>query len=156
MADSLGMHSYGTKLFRSSFAAANPAGVDPVGVGYVLVAEVISINGVPMNPSVTKLTNLTSPGKAHEKVPGITDAGQITLRLNNYPLLYSTLTAIMPDDADAAPGWGRYQWVVQFPNGGQWYATAFLQGSPFEVPEDDRITVEVTLEISGRPVFTAG
>lgn len=167
MAASAGMHSYKTMLFVAPFAGTDPAGaaIAEGGTGtltqvlaatdvYAEVAEIFSINGVPMNASVTRLTHLTSPGKAHEKIPGITDAGQVTFGMNFRPDLIAELSAFLPDDTDIAPTWGRFMWIVQFPTGGaQWVLKGFLQGMPFEVPEDDRITVEGTIEISGRPVF---
>lgn len=160
MAGSKGMHSYKTFIFNAAFGVADPAG-DQLGGEWTPIAEVISINGLPMNPSVTRLTHLDSDTKAHEKIPGFLDAGQITFRVNYHSALTAgklALPALMallphPDVNDVSPAWGRYQWVVQFPDGAQWYATAFIQGMPFDVPDDDRIAVEFTLEVSGRPTF---
>lgn len=160
MAAANGQHSYGALLFAGPYGTANPDGADPTGAGFDVIAEVISASGLAMNSTVTKVTHLASDGKAHEKVPGFLDAGQITFKLNQYSgsiagkLAMTGLLALLPQASDTAPDWGRYQWVVQFPDGGQWYATGFLQGVPFEVPEDDRVTVEATIEVSGRPVFT--
>lgn len=160
MSEATGMHSYQAHVYAAPYGTANPLGADPELGGFTKLAEVISINGLPMSATVTKVTHLSSDGKAQEKVPGFLDAGQITFRLNYQAsaipgkLAYAGLLALLPQASDTFPGWGRYQWVVQFPDAGQWYATAFIQGTPFEVPEDDRITVEVTLEVSGRPVFT--
>jgi hypothetical protein len=160
VAESKGMHSYNTELFAAQYGTANPAGADPEAAGFTKIAEVLSVNGLPMNSAVTRLTHLGSDGKAHEKVPGFLDAGQITMRLNYHAaavpgqLALPALMALTPGAAETAPDWGRKQWVVQFPDGGQWYATGFVQGTPFEVPEDDRPTVEVTIEVSGRPAFT--
>jgi hypothetical protein len=150
MPDSNGEHSYGAKLYYANYGTSNPVGAT---TGFTELAEVISMSGLPMSAGVTRLTHLNSPDKAHEKIPGITDAGQITFRCNSHEDLLGILFGLLPDGTAATPGHGRYQWLVQFPNGSQWYCTAFVQGMPFEVPEDDRVTVEVALEVSGRPVF---
>jgi hypothetical protein len=156
MPGATGQHSYGTRLYYAAFGTANPDGANP-GATMALLTEIISINGLPMNPSVTKITHLNSDGKAHEKIPGFLDAGQITLKMNRSSTLMAEIAAnLQIDGTEAYPDWGRLEYCIEFPEGDQWFATAFLQGSPFEVPEDDRTTVELTLEISGRPVFTSG
>lgn len=161
MADpSGGMHSYGTRIYVADYdngtAAGSDLGESGAG-GFARLAEVISINGVPMNSSVTRLTHLESPGKAHEKIPGYLDAGQVTFRFNYTESLLAALVALLPAEpaiaGSEAPAHGRKDFTVQFADGGQWYFQGFIQGLPFEVPEDDRLTVECTIEISGRPLF---
>lgn len=157
MAGANAMNSYKTRIYRAAFGVAAPVAELPsIGDGeWTRVAEVISINGVPMNSSVTRITHLESDSKAHEKIPGFMDGGQVTFRLNYYKANAGLVFVNLPDSAGASPSWDRLQWLVQFPDGGQWYCTAFIQGMPFEVPEDDRITLEVTLEISGYPSFNS-
>jgi hypothetical protein len=158
MADSAGTHSFGTRLFFAPFATAFPLGADPTGAGFTEVAEVISINGVPMNSSVTELTHLQSDDRAKEKIPGILDGGQCNFKLNftdaGMDALAGVVNGIVPAADVATPDWGRLVWVVQFPSGAQWAFKGFVQGNPFDVPEDNRVTTDVTVEISGRPSFT--
>lgn len=155
MADSAAMNSYKTRLFVAPFGTAAPLAVLPVGGAepWDQIAEVISANGLPLNSSVTRLTHLESDNKAHEKIPGFMDAGQMTFRLNYFQANVLAQYTLLPDEFGATPGWRRYQWLMQFPDGGQWYCTGFVQGMPFDVPEDDRITTELTVEVSGYPVF---
>lgn len=156
MAVSSGQHSYSTMLFFATFGSANP-GVTLTTAGngtWTWLAEVFSLSGLPMNPSSTKLTHLTSDFKAHEKIPGITDAGQLQAKLNYYAALMNTIQELQPDNTASSPDWDRNAWLLQLPDGGQWLFTAFIQGSPLDVPEDDRVTIDVTLEVSGRPIFT--
>ena len=155
MADSAGMNSFKTRLFVAAFGANAPLAV--LGANgnetWSRVAEVISINGLPMNSSVTRLTHLESDNKAHEKIPGFMDAGQVNCRLNYFKANVISNFVLTPDEDGATPSWNRLQWLIQFPDGGQWYCTAFIQGTPFDAPEDDRITTELTLEVSGYPTF---
>lgn len=156
MAEAEGMHSYGAQLFYAPYATANPEGIDAGASGFTALAEVLSVSGIGGTFTVTKVTHLSSPGKAHEKVPGFLDAGQASLKLNYARGLMAIIEGLRPLATDDQPDWGRLQWVVQLPDGGQFYFTGFVQGTPIEVPEDDRITIELTVEISGRPEFTAG
>lgn len=162
-ATSGGMHSHKTRLYWRTWDGESiaeeflPGNVLPhEGDGtFTPVEEVFSINGVPMAPGVTRVTHLYSPGKAHEKIPGITDGGQATFSLNYTKTAMAALMALKPhpDTNDVGPTWGRYVWLTQFPDGGQMIFIGFVAGTPQTVPEDDRITIEGTVEISGRPAF---
>lgn len=161
MADAAGMHSYNSTLFWDDDQGTNPAGVDPSGAGYTQLAEVISMTGVSAARTVVEVTHLSSDDYAKEKIPGFEDGGQVTFRFNYSVAVFSALSALMPSadriagtGAAGVGGWGRLRWVLQLPDGGQWWFRGFLQGHPFTVPEDDRITCEATIEISGAPVFT--
>lgn len=164
MAASVAMHSYSTKLYAAAFGVADPAGADVSGnIAWSLVGEIISLNGVPMQHSVTRVTHLNSDARAHEKVPGILDGGQVNFKGNYTDATLVQLLGLLPGGGTAAvndvplpatPSWGRWQWLLVFPTGAMWYATGFVQGMPVDVPEDDRITFDVTVEISGRPAFT--
>lgn len=159
MADSTGMHSHKTRLFVAPWGTASPAGVEIAAGGagaFDEVEEVISLNGIPMNPSVTRLTHLTSDDKAHEKIPGILDGGQANFQLNFTQAAFVLLESNAPDGNETTPDWDRKVWVVQFPTGDQLFFKGFIQGYPVEVPEDDRITIQVTIEISGRPFYIIG
>ena len=162
-APSGGMHSHKTRLYVADWDGSSLAEDYEPGVAipfegngtFEPIEEVFSINGVPMTPGTTRTTHLYSPGKAHEKVPGITDGGQATFSLNYTKTALSALMVLKPhpDVNDFAPTWGRYVWLTQFPDGGQMIFIGFIGPTPQTVPEDDRITIEGTVEVSGRPVF---
>jgi hypothetical protein len=156
MADANGMHSYDSAIYYTTFGSVEPANLVEIIDGYNEITDVISINGVPMERTVTELTHLRSPDKAKEKVPGFLDAGQNTFRLNAYKGLMALLATLQPGGGlspDESPGWGRLVWAVVFPDHGVWWFTGFIKSQPFEVPEDNRNTVEVTIEISGAPTW---
>ena len=156
MADALGMHGYGATLWYGADDAANPAGVGLVdGNGtYTRLDEVFALSGVAASNTVVEVTHLASDGFAKEKIPGFQDGGQVTFSFNYTQALLLQLNLLRPQPDRAYPDWGRLRWVMQFPDGGQWWFRGFIQGSPSTVPEDNRITVETTIEISGIPVFT--
>lgn len=163
MADATGMHSYNTTVWWAADNANNPAGASPDGEGYERFAEVVSLSGVGRSNTVVEVTHLSSDDFAKEKIPGFEDGGQVTFRLNYSTTILAALDELRPQAGRVAgsPGaigtgsWGRLRFVMQLPDGAQWWFRGFVQGAPFTVPEDDRITVECTIEISGKPVFTA-
>jgi|GEM_PF-6010698 len=147
-----GMNSYATRLLYAPFGTAVPAA--GATTGFTSVGEVINLNGVALQPSVTRITHLNSDGKAQEKVPGFIDPGQITGTFNFFSAQLASLVARLPTAAAApATGWGRLQWLIAFPDTSFWYCTGFMAGLPVTVPEDDRITVDCTIELSGLPTF---
>ncbi|AWM39357.1 hypothetical protein GobsT_23280 [Gemmata obscuriglobus] len=178
MGAATGMNSFDTALYYADFVTltTGPSGIPPYqptvppynthlsitnnSAVWKELGDVISLNGVPMERSVTPLTHLRSPGMAAEKIPGFLDAGQLTLRLNSNKGLLAKLQTLMPaGDPNIAPythpKWGRLSWAVFFPDNGIWLLTGFIKSSPVEIPEDNRITIELTVEISGKPTFLA-
>lgn len=162
MAGAKGMHSFDAIIYTNTWIDPPPpdAGALPANMAdfanWVEISDVVSINGVPMEHSVTMLTHLRSPNKAAEKVPGFLDAGQNTFRLNYYRALVGLLMDFSPGGAlapDTAPSWGRRRFAVVFPDRGAWVFGAFIKSKPQEIPEDNRNTVEVTLEITGKPAW---
>jgi hypothetical protein len=158
-----GMHSFDSALYQTTFADLTnpsnvPANLSTITGGWGELGDVISINGVPMERTVTQLTHLRSPDKAQEKVPGFLDAGQNTIRLNYYKALMTALMNISPGGPlapDTSPSWGRLRWAVVLPDHGVWVFIGFIKSTPIEVPEDNRNTIEVTIEISGKPKWLA-
>lgn len=154
MPDADGMHSFDSALYWNEFGTIDPANLSTILTQWDEISNVISINGVPMEHTVTELTHLRSTDKAKEKVPGFLDAGQNTLRLNYSKATMTTLRSLAPrgtNAPDTSPSWGRLRWCIVLPDHGVWVFTAFMKSTPMEVPEDNRVTIEVTLEISGAP-----
>lgn len=153
MAESEGMHSYKSKVLWAPYGTAAPAAGQTTG--FTSLGEVINLATPPIAPSVTRVTHLNSDDKAQEKVPGFTDAGQITGAFNFFSAQMATLLARVAGAAAAAPGWGRFRMLIQFPDLSMFVATVFSAGLPATVPEDDRITIDATFEVSGLPTFVA-
>lgn len=147
------MHSFDTILCVAPYDTGNPAGAAVPFGAWGQLAEVYSLSGPQNQSTVTNVTHLTSAGKAKEKVPGFLDGGQVTVRVNFSEQNLADFYDRLPGATDGPPSWGRYDWCIQYPDGSQWYFQGFVQGLPVEVPEDDRITHEVTIEVSGRPIF---
>lgn len=177
MASARGMHSFNSGLYYASYDVLTtgsptwqPAVPNYTNIIQIVnndptwqeVADVVSVNGVSNERSVTQLTHLRSPGKAHEKVPGFLDAGQITVRLNSRKSLLVAIQALMPgatgtEDAvvNGSPRWGRRSWALYFPDNGVCLFHGFIKSDPVEIPEDNRITIDLNIEISGKPTYLA-
>lgn len=180
MPESQGMHSAGTILYVRNYAlwpwvvpAARPIGTDwdtvsPLGnqAKWQALPELIDCNGIDLKPTEVGVTHLRSDDTGKEKVPGFVDSNQLSCRFNYFKALQAALVNLVPGGANAprqpfgAGGqtlahWGRKLWALLLPDGGCWTFSAFLSGSPTQVPEDDRITLDLSLTISGVPRFTA-
>lgn len=146
-----GQHSYGCTLYYAALDTANPS-APPTGPTWTAVGEVRSINGVPMTATVTRLTNLASPNKAHEKIAGFTDGGQVSFKLN---VSAATLAQIFARTQGTGSNRANsnQNYIIYLPSWGHLYFEAFLSGHPIDIPEDGEITSDATLEISGLPVL---
>jgi hypothetical protein len=136
-------HTYGTVLQ-----------VDATGGGtYADVAEVIDIMGPKVTVSSVKTTHLTSANAFHEKIPGLGDAGQLTFNLRFHKTQFNTLYGYLRSTKD---------WRVKLPlidseaTNSRWDADGFIVEIGTEMPEDDKIIAPVTIELTGKPTFTAG
>jgi hypothetical protein len=143
MAVSTGTHSYSTTL------SIDPAG----GTSYTLVVEVKEMNGPGMKITQSDRTNLSSPGAAREKTPGLIDQGQLTMKLNFTKVQYAAFLTMLRKALGCK---------ITYPLVGAEVTASTLVGlgSIAEIgqaiPEDDIITNDVTIEATGLWVFTAG
>ena len=141
---STGTHSYGTKFSIDSTG----------GTSYVDLAEVLEVTGPDMNVAKTKFTNLGSPNAAEEYKPGLIDPGMLTMKLNWTKAAYSTWMPLLRT--------AGMSWKITFPLVGAEVTASTLTGKGFitkfglTVPDNDRITQDVELAVTGFPVFTSG
>lgn len=117
------------------------------------IGEVISITGPNIAPSSVKTTHLASTNAADEFTPGFADPGTVSTRLNMIKAdlntiygFYRTLKGCMVMFGDGA----------STSTGSRWTFNAFWTELGNEVPENDRVTTDVTWKISGKPGFTTG
>jgi len=144
------------------FGSTNPNGTAfNSGFSWVQLPELKEADGLNVQPSVTKLTHLRSPNKAQEKVPGFKDPGQFRAKFNYFAALYQILGYLViptnvanPFNTDSyANDWGRKMWGVMLPDFGFIFWKGFMVGTPITIPDDDGMSIELTIEISGNPGF---
>jgi hypothetical protein len=157
MADSAGAHSYGAALYYGSYIATNPTTAPPGGFGaFTEIGEVISMNGAPMTRPATKLTHLKSDNRAHEKIPGLLDGGQLTVQLNLTKARMAQLHAtLFNETVNSGNDHNRFKFVVHVEGMGALCVKGFLGQFPVTIPEDDRVTIDLTIEISGKPAWVS-
>uniref|UniRef100_A0A6M3IR87 Putative capsid protein n=1 Tax=viral metagenome TaxID=1070528 RepID=A0A6M3IR87_9ZZZZ len=108
--------------------------------------EIISWNGPGNTRNTFKLTHLNSDGGWQEYGPGFRDGGEVTLGMNFVLADYNTLlNDLKSNDLH------NYQTVYPDTGASTIQFAAFVTKLTPTVPEDDRITVDVTLQISGEP-----
>jgi hypothetical protein len=128
-------HSFGSTL-----------GVGPIGGTYVTISEVADINGPDVKVASTKVTHLTSANAFQEKIPGYADAGQLVFKLNFVKAQFSTLYGYLR----VVKGW-----LMTFADGSTMEMVGFIVGIKPGVSEENQIMVDVTVEVTGKPVFVA-
>lgn len=144
MTVSAGRHSYSTTL-----------GIDPAGgTSFALVAEVLDLDFSGFKITKTDRTNLTSPSATKECIPGFVDPGQIKAKCNFTETQYAAFIAMIRKSVMSIQ--------ITYPLTGTQTAAATLTGKGQlgelgqAIPEDDRITMDVTFDASGPWTFAPG
>lgn len=128
---------------------------DATGAGsFVTIASVSDISGPSRDREAIEVTAHDSPNQYREFVPGLKDAGEVTITIN-YDPAEATHTAL---DADFEETTLRAYQIVILPGTSDehtWEFTAMVKSIGDEFPIDDRMEREVTFKVSGKPSLTA-
>lgn len=113
------------------------------------IGEVRNIDGPSRTTTVADASHLRVPFAFKRKLPGLKDGGELTFTVNldganyaNGDLGYRFLV-------------GRYnargidRWLLTWPDGGREAFFAFISAMSPATPEDDVITCDITLAVSG-------
>lgn len=115
------------------------------------LAEVNSITGPGKSRDTIDVTSLSSTGGYREFIAGFRKGGTVVLKMNftryNYDLLNDDFEdddmhnygIILPDSEETA---------IEF--------EGLVTELPLTIPTDDKITVDVTIQISGQPTVNSG
>lgn len=130
-----------TKFQRNTGTEQAPDWVD--------VAEVYNIAGPGMTRETVEVTHYGSPDGYREKIAGLRDAGQLTFTMNFRNDNYLVIKGDFDSDE-------RVQYQVVLPDEDETKMTfwGLVTECPLTVPEGDRITTDVTIEISGPVTVT--
>lgn len=126
---------------------------DTVGTSgdWVPLAEVNSITGPGMSRETIDVTSLDSIAGYREIIGGLRDGGTVTFSMNftraNYDLMKTDFESdvlqnyqiMLPDDVDTA---------FEF--------EGLVMELPLSITVDDKITIDVTIQISGQPDISSG
>jgi predicted secreted protein len=121
------------------------------GSAWASLAEVNSIKGPGMSRSPIDVTSLDSIGGYREFIAGFRSAGTITLTMNftrhSFDLMFDDFESdvaqfyeiILPDVEET---------TLEF--------EGLVTECPLSIPTDDKVTVDVTIQITGQPVVNSG
>lgn len=131
---STGISGQGTKFQRED---------TPGGGVYSTIANIFGISGPGMTRETIEITTYDSQGW-REKIGGLRDGGTITFTMNFVRANYLIFKGDFEDDDPIS-----YQ--VVFPDTEETTLTfnGLVTELPTTIPEGDRITVDVTIEIAG-------
>lgn len=133
MAEPIAITGIGTKFQRYD------------GAAFADVAKVFNIGGPSMSRETVEATTYDSVSGYREKIGGLRDGGQLTFTLNFRRSTY----LIFKNDFESDDS---VQYKVILPDDDATTLTfdGLVIDMPLTIPEGDRITVDVTIEISGQ------
>jgi len=119
--------------------------------GSVSVGEVLSMDAPSLSRETKDATHMKSPNRYREFIGALRDGGEVTFEIQADPesSQYQALIADFNNDDPEA-----YSQV--FPGGANWSFSGLVTGIDQPVPMDDKITQNVTIKITGEPVFALG
>lgn len=132
---------HGTEFHRST---------DGTAPNLAALGELISIDGMSVERSVVDATSFSSTERYRELIAGMRNAGEVTVTIALDPDGSDHANALSDLAADA-PG----LYAIIFPDTSDWQFSAFLTSHNEGIPIDDRMTLELTYAITGKPTFTA-
>ena len=115
------------------------------GSAFVDIARVFGLSGPTMSRDVVEVTTYDSLEGYREKIGGLRDGGQITFSLNFRRTTYLLFKGDFESDTAV-----DYQVVLPDTDATTMTFTGLVVELPLTVPEGDRITVDITVEISGK------
>lgn len=135
MAESAAIHCYNCDLAHHTASTGS----------FTSIGEMRNVKWNGYDISHPSKRHLKSDSATNEKTPGFIEPGQITGQLNYNETQHSTLF-----------GFGRTQkWFkITLPDSSTLVCKGLLKGISIDVPEDDVITSDITIDLSGPPTFT--
>ena len=118
------------------------------GSTYTAVAEVTSITWPGYSRDAIDVTHMTSPSQFREFIPGLMDAGEVTIELNFIPSATDVILAAL---TAATTG----QFKIQQASGVNVVFKAIVTSYQPQSPVDDKATASATFKITGVPTWAA-
>ena len=131
----------GTSLYRQ----------DPTTSAWEVFSEVNNIEGPGFTRDTIDVTSLDSTGGYREFITGFRDGGEVTMEMNftnaNVDKLKSDFETdtlvnykiVLPDDDES---------IFSF--------SGYVTDMPASIPPDDKVTINVTIKVTGKTEFYAG
>ncbi len=116
------------------------------GTNTTAITEIISINGPSASKDPIDVSNFGSSAKWKEFIPGMIDAGEISLTVN-----------YTETDANNLEGWltaATDKITLTFPGNDTFTATGFVTSLGTSIETEDKVTQEVTIKLTGALTYT--
>lgn len=115
------------------------------------IAEINSITGPSMSRDTIDVTSLDTKGGYREFIAGFRNPGTIVLSMNFTATGYHLMKQDFEDDSAQ-----EYQIVLPDPDETTLEFSGLVTELPLTVPPDDKITLDVTIQISGQVDLISG
>jgi len=116
-----------------------------------LIAEITEVGGPNKAKEMVEVTHLKSPDKYKEFIGGLKEAGTCSLSMNFTKATYDIMDADFESDT-------KQNYQIVLPD--EIMTTIEFEGNVSElglaIPVADKITSDVTIQISGKPVVSDG
>lgn len=132
---------YGTRAYLQATSAAT---------ALTKLAQVFNVTLPNEQIAEVEVTHYESPGRTREFIPGLNDAGEITVEMNFVP---GSPTDALIVAAKADGEVRQFRIVTPDDDDNQMYTfPVFVRGYERGIPVDDRMTATVTLRVAGAVV----
>lgn len=137
---------YGSKFLMQATAAATTL---------TKLAEVTAVSLPNEQIAEVEVTHYESPGRTREYIPGLTDAGELTIGIN-WIAGSATDKMIVAAKADGKVRTMRVVVPDSTANGQMFTFPGFVRGYERDAPIDDRMTAQITIRVAGAVVQANG
>lgn len=121
------------------------------GAAWVAIAEINSITGPGMTRDTIDVTSLDSTGGYREFIGGFRDGGTVQLTMN---FIRASLDTMKTDfESDTLQG---YEIVLPDDETTTLEFSGLVTELPLEIPPDDKITMTVSIKVSGQVTLNSG
>jgi len=121
------------------------------GSSWDSLAEVNSISGPTMTRDFIDVTSLDSTGGYREYITGFRDAGTISLTMNFTRESYDLMKADFEDNEPK-----NYEIILPDTDVTSFEFCGLVTEIPLEIPTDDKVTVNVTIKLTGAVTVNSG
>lgn len=121
------------------------------GANWDNIAEINSISGPTMSRDTIDVTSLDTTGGYREFITGFRNPGTITLAMNFTRATYDIMKADFESDT-------RQYYEIYLPDADNTSLEfeGLVTELPLNIPADDKITADVTIQVSGQVVVNSG
>lgn len=115
------------------------------GSDYEQIGEIASVNGPSSTREMIDATHLRTTGGYRAFISGLRDAGEVSLVMHFTRAGYLLCKADFEDDDQQL-----YKIILPDDEATELSFSGLITGIPLTVPVDDKITVDVTIKVSGK------